>query len=402
MRTIFNNAKVITPFRLIRNGGVIVCNEKIIGLFEGPFKATVNGDTIIDLKGKYLSPGFIDIHAHGGGNHDFMDGTVEAIVEGCRAHMAHGTTSIIPTISTCPINEVFDFLDNFKNAKSSFTNMPNLPGLHLEGPYLSIEQIGAQNPKYIKNPDRSEYMGILDYSGNIIRWTIAPELDGALDMGVELRNRGILACIGHSAAVYEQVLKAYEHGFTHVTHLYSGTSMVKRINACRYSGVVESAYLIDEITVEIIADGKHLPESLLKLVYKIKGSNNICLVTDSMRAAGTTQGGESIIGGLKSGQKVIVKDGAARLPDGSAFAGSTATADRLVKTMIKAAGIPLTEAVKMMTHTPARVIGINKSKGSLAAGMDADIIVFNDNIDVDLVMVKGNIQLDKIKQIKKQ
>jgi N-acetylglucosamine-6-phosphate deacetylase len=398
MRIIFTNAKVITPSRLIQNGGLIVDNGRIIELFEGAFKVTDDKNTLIDLKGKYLSPGFIDIHTHGGGNHDFMDGTIEAIVEGCRTHMAHGTTSIIPTISTGPLDEMFNFLDNFKNAKSNLTDMPNLPGLHLEGPYLSMEQIGAQNPKYIKNPDRSEYMGILDYSDNIIRWTVAPELDGALDLGVELRNRGILACIGHSNAVYEQVLKAYQYGFTHVTHLYSGTSMVKRINACRYSGVVESAYLIDPMTVEIIADGKHLPGSLLKLVYKIKGPDNICLVTDSMRAAGV-QEGESILGSLNNGQKVIVEDGAAKLLDGSAFAGSTATADRLVKTMIETAGIPLTEAVKMMTYTPARVIGINKSKGSLAAGMDADIIVFDDNIDIVLVMVMGNIQLNKIKDL---
>lgn len=391
MRTIFTNAKVITPLRLIQNGGLIVENGKITEVFERAFKAVDDGNLVIDLKGKYLSPGFIDIHTHGGGGHDFMDGTVKAIVEGCRAHMSHGTTSIIPTISTGPLDEMFNFLDNFKIAKSNFTDIPNLPGLHLEGPYLSMEQIGAQNPKYIRNPDRNEYMRILDHSDNIVSWTVAPELDGALDLGVELRDKGILACIGHSNAVYEQVLKAYERGFTHVTHLYCGTSMVKRINACRYAGVVESAYLIDSMTVEIIADGQHLPESLLKLVYKIKGSDNICLVTDSMRAAGM-QEGESMLGSLKSGQKVIVEDGAAKLPDGSAFAGSTATADRLVKTMIQTAGIPLSEAVKMMTSTPARVIGINKSKGSLTAGMDADIIVFNDNIDIELVMVMGNIQ----------
>jgi N-acetylglucosamine-6-phosphate deacetylase len=399
MRIIFYNAKLLAPFRLIKDGGAIIDGGKIKEVFEGPFKDTCDSDLLVDLEGSYLSPGFIDIHTHGGGNHDFMDGTVEAIVEGSRAHMVHGTTSLIPTISTGPVEEIFNFLENFKTAKNSFTDMPNLPGLHLEGPYLSIEQIGAQNPKYIRNPDRSEYLGILDYSDDIIRWSIAPELDGALDLGVELRNRGILACIGHSNAVYEQILKAYTCGFTHVTHLYSGTSMVKRINASRYSGVVESAYLIDGMTVEIIADGRHLPESLLRLIYKIKGSNNICLVTDSMRAAGM-QEGESILGSLKNGQRVIVKDGAARLPDGSAFAGSIATSDRLVKTMVESAGVPLTEAVKMMTHTPARIIGINKSKGSLAAGMDADIIVFNDNIDIGLVMINGKIQLNKIKKLK--
>lgn len=397
MRIIFKNAKVITPFRLIQNGGIRVEDGKIIDVFEGQFKAINNIDKVIDLKGKYLSPGFIDIHTHGGGNHDFMDGTIDAIVEGCITHMTHGTTSIVPTITlTNDIDELFKFFDNFKNVKSNFTNGPNLLGLHLEGPYLSMEQRGAQDPKYIRNPNRTEYMRILNCNDDIVRWTIAPELDGALDMGIELRNRGISACIGHSNAIYEKILKAYEYGYNHITHFYSCMSTVRRINAYRYSGVVESAFLIDGMTVEIIADGIHLPESLLKLIYKIKGSNNICLVTDSMRAAGMPEG-ESMLGNLRKGQKVIVEDGVAKLPDRSAFAGSVATTDKLVRTMIEIADVPLIEAVKMMTHTPARVMGIDKDKGSLAAGKDADIVVFNDNIDIDLVMVKGDIQLNKIK-----
>lgn len=189
-------------------------------------------------------------------------------------------------------------------------------------------------------------------------------------------------------------MKAFEHGYNHVTHLYSGMSMIRRINAYRYSGVVESAFLIDEMTVEIIADGKHLPESLLKLIYKIKGSDKICLVTDSMRAAGTTDK-ESILGSLKSGQKVLIEDGVAKLMDRASFAGSIATADRLVRTMIEIADASLLEAVKMMTYTPAKVMGIERSKGSLAVGKDADIIVFDDKINVSLVMIKGEISINE-------
>ena len=191
------------------------------------------------------------------------------------------------------------------------------------------------------------------------------------------------------------MLAAYENGFTHITHLYSGMSMVRRINAFRYAGVVESAYLIDELTVEIIADGKHLPASLLKLVYKIKGADKIFLVTDSIRAAGMLDG-EYIVGSLKDGQKVVVEDGVAKLIDRSAFAGSVATTNLLVKTMKNLAEIPIHEAVKMVTLTPARVMGIDNKKGCLTVGKDADIVVFDKNINVLMVLVRGDIRINSI------
>ncbi|HHW02384.1 MAG TPA: amidohydrolase family protein [Thermoanaerobacterales bacterium] len=232
---------------------------------------------------------------------------------------------------------------------------------------------------------------VTNYSDDIIRWTVAPELPGALEMGRELKGRGILPSIGHSNAIYEEVQKAFENGYTHITHLYSGMSMVRRINAYRYAGVVESAFLIDEMTVEIIADGKHLPQSLLQLIYKIKGPDSICLITDSMRAAGMPDG-EYILGSLEGGQKAIVEDGVAKLPDRSAFAGSVATTDRLVRTMFKIAGVPLLDAVKMMTATPARIIGADDRKGTLAPGKDADVVIFDEDINIKEVIVKGSLR----------
>lgn len=395
MRIILKNGKVLTPFRLIENGGVITEGEKITGVFEGNYENINCEDKIIDVEGNFISPGFIDIHTHGGGNHDFLDGTPEAIIEGCKAHMIHGTTSIVPTISSSKVDELMDSINNFRQAKIRARNSPNLLGLHLEGPYFSLEQRGAQDPRHIRNPNREEYMSILDASNEICRWTLAPELDGALEMGMELRKRGIVASIGHSNATYDQVLKALEYGFNHVTHFYSGTSMVRRINAYRFSGIVETAYLMNEMTVEIIADGKHLPSSLLKLVYKIKGSDKVCLVTDSIRAAGLTDIKNTLAGSLKNGQEVIIEDGVAKLSDRSSFAGSIATADRLVRTMVELADVPLLEAVKMLTYTPAKIMGIEKHKGTLSPGKDADIIVFNDDITVSVVIVKGNVYVNK-------
>lgn len=215
-------------------------------------------------------------------------------------------------------------------------------------------------------------------------------MSGALEFGRCLKARGILPSIAHSNAVYEAVVKAFEHGFTHVTHLYSAMMGVVRRNARRYAGVVESAFLIDNMTVEIIADGVHLPPSLLKLVYKIKGPSKTALLTDSMRAAGMPEG-ESVLGSLKNGQKVLVEDGVAKLLDRSAFAGSVATADRLIRTMVNAAEVPLTEAVRMMTLTPAKILAIDGKKGSIGIGMDADIIIFDSDISIFMTMINGKI-----------
>jgi N-acetylglucosamine 6-phosphate deacetylase (EC 3.5.1.25) len=323
-----------------------------------------------------------------------MDGSVESILEAIKTHMRYGTTSIVPTTLTSTLEDLFLTLDNFNRAKEKNSG-PELLGVHLEGPYFSIEQRGAQDPRFIRNPKPEEYLKILEYSKDIVRWTIAPELPGALELGLELKKRGILPSIGHSNAQYEEVLKAFEYGYTHITHLYSGMSMVRRINGYRYAGVVESAYLIDEITVEVIADGKHLPKSLLQLAYKIKGSDHICLITDSMRAAGMPEG-EYILGSLQSGQRVIVKDEVAWLPSKDAFAGSVATSNRLVKTMAEIAGVPLIEAIKMMTATPARVMNVFDRKGSLSPGKDADIVVFDQDINIKLVIVKGEIKAENL------
>ncbi|RKL63541.1 N-acetylglucosamine-6-phosphate deacetylase [Thermoanaerobacteraceae bacterium SP2] len=399
MKLLIKKGNILTPFREITGGGLLIKGgvisevletEQDVCKAESNLMAAQEDSKIIDAGGNYIAPGFIDIHTHGAGGHDFMDGTVEAILEAARAHMRHGTTSLVPTTLTSSLEDLFKTLDNFKKA-GEYQDGPELLGIHLEGPYFSMEQRGAQDPRFIKNPDREEYMKILDYSKDIIRWTVAPELEGALAMGRELKNRGVLPSIGHSNAIYEDVQRAFENGFTHVTHLYSGMSMVRRINAYRYAGVVESAFLIDDMTVEIIADGKHLPQSLLKLIYKIKGPDRICLVTDSMRAAGMPDG-EYILGSLKSGQEAIVEEGVAKLPDRSAFAGSVATADRLVKTMVEIACVPLIDAVRMMTSTPARIIGVADRKGALVPGKDADIIVFDERINIKTVITRGTVR----------
>ena len=233
-------------------------------------------------------------------------------------------------------------------------------------------------------------MEILNATNDIVRWSLAPELDGAMEFGRELTSRNILPSIAHTDAIYEEAIQAFDAGFTHITHMYSCMSSITRRNAYRYAGVVEAAYMIDDMTVEIIADGVHLPKSLLQFVYKFKGADKIALVTDSMRGAGMPDG-PSILGSLEGGQSVIIEDGVAKLPDRTAFAGSVATADRLVRTMVQLAEVPLPEAVQMITATPARILKIDDRKGFLSVGMDADIVIFDEDINVRSTIIAGNI-----------
>ena len=233
-------------------------------------------------------------------------------------------------------------------------------------------------------------MPILEAGGaDIMRISVAVELEGALELGEELKKRGIIAAIGHSDATYAEVAKAVKAGYSFVTHLYSGMSALHRVGPYRVLGVVESAYLFDELGVEIISDGKHLPPELLRLIVKNKGIDNICLITDSMRGAGMPEGSRPKLGSLTNGQETLIRDGVAMMPDLKAFAGSVCTTDRCVRTMYKLAGVSLPDAVRMMTANPARVLGIDGSKGTIAKGMDADLVVFDEDINISSVYVGG-------------
>lgn len=385
------NGKIISPYRIFE-GTVIIEGSKIREVVQG--NVEIAGATEIDAKGKYISPGFIDIHVHGGGGHDFMDGSEEAFLKIAETHAQYGTTGLMPTTLTSELDELYHTLELYKQANQNNTKGAQFLGMHLEGPYFAMTQRGAQDPRYIRNPDPKEYMEILSRSNDIKRWSAAPELKGAIEFGNHLRSKGILVAMAHTDAIYEEALEAFEAGFTLGTHFYSCMSGVTRRNCFRYAGVIETAYLLDEMDVEIIADGVHLPAPLLKLIYKIKGPDRIALITDSMRAAGMPPG-DSILGSKHNGLKVLVEDGVAKLPDRTSFAGSVATSDRLVRTMISIADVPLSEAVKMAAQTPANILGLGSSKGSITKGKDADIVIFDDNIQVSTTIVGGRVIYNK-------
>jgi N-acetylglucosamine-6-phosphate deacetylase len=344
----------------------------------------------IDAKGDYISPGFIDIHVHGGGGHDFMDGSEEAFLEIANTHARYGTTSMLPTTLTSDKEGLLKTLDIYEEANKRNANGAQFLGMHLEGPYFAMNQRGAQDPRYIRDPDPDEYREILSHCSSIKRWSAAPELKGAIEFGKYLSSKGVLPALAHTDAIYEEVLEAFDSGYTLATHLYSAMSGVTRRNAFRYAGVIESAFILDQMDVEIIADGIHLPAPLLKLIYKVKGAEHTALITDAMRAAGMPEG-DSILGNLKTGLKVIVEDGVAKLPDRTSFAGSVATADRLVRTVMQMADVPLIDAIRMMTNTPARIMKIDGKKGTLAEGKDADIVIFDKDININTTIVNGQI-----------
>ena len=361
------------------NGYLYVEDGKIIAVTTDAKPA----EKEYDYTGNYVSAGFIDMHTHGAGGYAFMNSEVEDVIAGVNYHLAHGTTTIVPTISAGEFETMKRAVIHVDKAKKSGKAKANILGAHLEGPYLSAKQCGAQCPVFITPPNKADYESLIkEYGDSVTRWTYAPEYDENGAFCKYLTDNGVIASAGHTDAKYQDMALAIDNGCNLITHLYSCTSTVTRDHGFRSLGVIESAYLRDELYVEIIADGKHLPPDLIKMIIKIKGADKVALITDSLEIAGT-----DVKEGVMSGTEFIVEDGVCKLKDRSAFAGSVATADRLVKTLVFDCGFDVATAVKMLTQTPAEILKVNK--GVLAEGKDADVVVFDDEICVKAVFVAG-------------
>ena len=384
MITAIKNGRVILENSIEYNLNVYFENNKIISVTED----NLDCDKIIDASGMYVSPGFVDLHTHGGADSDFADMTVDAFIIPAKFHAKHGTTTLYPTLTSVSTDTIKKSMKCYKQAVSSEYFGAKMPGIHLEGPYFAEIHKGAQDDRFIHDFDENEYTEIIKLSeGYLKRWSAAPERDGYEKFAKTLSEYGILASIGHSDADFDRAKEAMDRGFTHITHLYSCMSTVHRKNAYRHGGIIEAAFLFDEMTVEIIADGCHLPSELLNLIYKIKGSDSIALITDSMRGAGMPDG-ETVLGTRDNGLLAIIEDGVAKLPDRTAFAGSVATTDRLVRTMLELTDIPLAEIVKMASLTPAKIMKLENT-GALKEGYYADIILFDDNINIHKTIING-------------
>ncbi len=341
-------------------------------------------DTEIDATERIVSPGFIDTHIHGGVDVDFYLGSPEEIAKAADYHLSHGTTTIFPTCSAVSFGEMQNYLRNLKICMDNKISKANIAGAHLEGPYFAVEMCGGQNPAGITEPKKAEYEALTEEFGNayIKRWSYAPERDTSDEFCKYIVGKGIVASTGHSAAKQKDCESAFENGNKLVTHLYSCTSTITREQGYRILGIIEHAYLTDDMNVELIADGKHLPPDLIKMIYKIKGDDKIILCTDALKASGS-----SVTESNEYGVGYVVEDGVCKLPDRSAFAGSIATTDRLIRVCTKEAGISLLSAVKMLTENPAKMFGLNT--GVLEKGKDADILIFDDDINIEGIFVGG-------------
>lgn len=369
---ILTNGKIITEGKILEGYDIIIENDKIIDVKPS---GEQSGEKI-DLGGNYIAPGFIEIHCHGGGGYEFIDATPEAFKKVCDVHAAHGTRVIYPTISATDYDTMVRVLQTAREVKNSCAL--EIPGIHLEGPYFALEMCGGQAPGIVRDIDREEYESLLEeYSDIIARWDYAPEKDKDNAFLKAVTDKGILAATAHSSAEYDDVARAFEGGNHLITHLYSCTSTITRHQGFRHLGIIESAYLLDDMYVEAIADGCHLPLDLLKMIIKLKGTDHVCLITDALRPGGVAQEGKEY---TDCPVPFVIEDGVAKLLDRSAFAGSIATSDILLKTAVKS-GCTIADAVKMMTETPAKVMNL-ATKGKIAPGFDAQFTVFDNNLNI--------------------
>ena len=384
MKTLFINANAVFPDQTKLTN--ILCEDgKIVKLNCDKNQSC---QQIVDIKGDYLLAGFVDVHLHGGGGSDFMDGDVESMENATKMHLSHGTTTLFPTTMSATWKDVKNIVRIYREFIKNKTVSTRLGGLHLEGPFLSTKMSGAQRSDLIYTPTREHVDFIKENSDVIKRITCAPEENGVIDMAKELLPRGISFSMGHTMATYECGEDAFNNGFSSITHCYSATSGFHKVNQKVHIGITQLAYGLDDIYAELIGDGCHVPKELLRLMLKVKGSDRICLVTDSMRAAGTSVT-ESYLGAKVPENRVIIDDGVAKLPDKSFFAGSIATMDVAVKFAVQKAGVPIEIVSKLVSLNPSKLMGIDKLVGSIEQSKNADFVVMDKDLNVKNVYVGG-------------
>lgn len=348
-------------------------------------------EEVIEGEGGYLFPGFIDVHVHGGGGADFMDATPEAFETAVRAHLAFGTTTLVPTAMSATRAELADFIRAYKAFKKTSKYADLAHGLHLEGPYFAGgngKSRGAQKADVIRPIDLFEVAELLSLAeGEILRWDAAPELEKSAEFAHLVTEAGAIAAVGHSRATAEETAKGFDAGFSHVTHFYNACTMYEKRDQVVTAGTVEATYLDPRATVELIADGKHIPRYCLLLALKIKGEDGVLGITDATRLAGT-DASRGFLGSLTAGTEVIVEDGVAKLPDRTSFAGSICTMARALRVLCVDYGIPPVTAAKMLSTGPARHIG-RTDIGRIAVGMRADLVLADESFAVKRVMKDG-------------
>ena len=368
---IFGNARLIFPDG-IREGLEIVTREGKIAEIRQQTRAPAKD--VVDLDGNYVAPGFVDLHVHGAIGRDTMEASAEAFRAICDFHANGGTTSLLLTTATAPIDKIVEVLNAVRNCRSSIRQ---IAGVHIEGPFISKAKCGAQRAEFIQNPTPETVGRLLEYADVIKRITIAPELPGALEAIENFHARKISVSGGHSDAWDDEARSGFARGMRSVTHTFNCMSSARRRGIHRVAGLLEFALSEPEILCELIADGHHVSATLMKMLYRAKGAAGICLVTDATAGAGLPDGSQFSL----FGNECVVEDGVCLLADHSALAGSAARMVDLVRALVKDVEVPLHEAIAMATENPARAIGLEK-KGRLTAGADADLVVLSQKLEI--------------------
>ncbi|HIX73492.1 MAG TPA: N-acetylglucosamine-6-phosphate deacetylase [Candidatus Parabacteroides intestinipullorum] len=376
------NGKVITPQGVDRQARLVLKAGRIAEITRE--QGGVEGAQTIDAQGAYVAPGCIDTHLHGGDGHDFTEATPEAFRAIAYAHATQGVTTLYPTLAVAPTTVFRQAIKACETVVSQPYEGARIEGLHLEGNYINPLLKGGQDERFIQLPDPAEYQELLESTRLIKRWTAAPELPGALEFARYAHSKGILVSLGHTAADYPTVKRAYEAGFTHATHFYNAMSGVHKQREYKHEGTIESVYLVPEMTVELVADGIHVPPAILRLVCAFKGIDRISLISDAMAAAACLRPEH-----LHLDPRMIVEDGVCKLADRSALTGSIASGIRLIQVMAEKAEIPVADCVRMAATNPARLMSINDRKGSIERGKDADLILFDENFHLQSVWIGG-------------
>lgn len=380
MLTQIINGQILTPQGWLNNGSVLISDGKILEVTNSDL--AVIGATVVDAKGMYIVPGFVAMNVHGGNGHDFTECTEEAFKTAAQAHLQHGATTLFPTLSASSAETITKAIALCEKIMGEGNNQ--IQGLHIEGPYLNPKMAGTLYSENLKELDKEEYTALMNSTSCIKRWDISPELPGAKEFAKYAQKRNILAAITHTEAEYEEIKAAWKAGFTHAAQFYNAMPGFHKRREYKYEGTVESVFLTDDMTVEVIADGKHLPGTILRLVYKLKGPDRTCLVTDALRYA-------AYEGTLPEDSPIIIEDGVCKLANHSSLAGSIATMDVLVKTMVQKAGVALEDAIKMAGETPAKLMKVADRKGTLQRGKDADILVLDKDLNLRAVWTMGNL-----------
>lgn len=384
-RLYVTNARILRDSAFTDSTGMLVENGKITA-----FTDTVPENAqIVDCGGRLVIPGFVDIHIHGGGGSEFIDGTSEAFKTVARTHCLHGTTSLCPTPASCSLSSLYKLFDVYRSVKDNAKYCDFL-GIHLEGPFLSLENKGAQNASYIISPTKELMKELLERGkGAVARISFAPENEGMNDCIEMAQDAGILLAIAHSNVQYEETEAVYNRGVRLITHLFNATTSIRKVNQIVRAGQIEAFYTLPEMKAEIIGDGCHVPKQVIAMARRFKGTDSICLITDAMRAAGTDVT-ESYLGEVLPENRVIIEGGVAKLPDRSFYAGSIATTDRVFRNAVQNVGLPVEDVSAMMSKTPARLMGAGDRKGILEVGYDADFLIIGKEMTVDSVFVRGD------------